>query len=129
MLIVFFAADMTVLPALSVKQSRLVKEVQGYAVIQVLDEATAQEFSVPEGIEVLYTTYNLAEVVQAKTWLPERASVWCACEFNSMRALRKYFGNDQQVGREHIYISSYWKEGVIDDGHKIIKWENAETSA
>jgi NADPH-dependent ferric siderophore reductase len=43
-----------------------------------------------------------------------------------MRALRQYFRNEKQVKRENIYISSYWKLGVSEDGHKTIKQQDAE---
>ncbi len=49
-------------------------------------------------------------------------------EFDSMRALRQYFRNEKEVDRENIYISSYWKQGVSEDGHKVIKREDAESN-
>jgi NADPH-dependent ferric siderophore reductase len=45
-----------------------------------------------------------------------------------MRALRQYFRNDRDVEREFIYISSYWKNGVTEEGHKVIKREDAENN-
>jgi NADPH-dependent ferric siderophore reductase len=45
-----------------------------------------------------------------------------------MRALRQYFRNEKEVDRENIYISSYWKKGVSEDGHKVIKREDAESN-
>ncbi|NVJ56308.1 MAG: siderophore-interacting protein, partial [Vibrionaceae bacterium] len=39
---------------------------------------------------------------------------------------RQYLRNDKQVKRENIYISSYWKQGVSEDGHKVIKQQDAK---
>ncbi len=123
----FMAADMTALPALSAKIKALPKTAKGYAVIQVVDLQDQQAIEAPEGIEVIWLdeSGSLNETVQAQPWLPGDASVWCACEFDSMRALRQYFRNDKNVDRNHIYISSYWKAGVTEDGHKILKQQDA----
>lgn len=122
----FLTADMTALPALSVKIRQLPKDAQGYAIIKVESEADIQEIEAPSGINVQWITGDLAQATRQQTWLEGNAAVWCACEFDSMRALRQYFRNDKQVERENIYISSYWKQGVSEDGHKIIKHQDAE---
>jgi NADPH-dependent ferric siderophore reductase len=43
-----------------------------------------------------------------------------------MRALRQYFRNEKEVERGNIYISSYWKKGVSEEGHKVIKQQDAQ---
>lgn len=124
----FMTADMTALPALSAKIRRLPAEAKGYAVIKVISEQDIQPIEAPQGFEVkwIFEGEQLPDVVRALPWLEGRVSVWCACEFDSMRSLRQYFRNEQQVERENIYISSYWKQGVAEDGHKVIKRQDAE---
>lgn len=126
----FMAADMTALPALSAKIRTLSEEAEGYAVISVLSAADIQPLHAPAGMELIWLTegQNLAEKVRELEWLEGNAAVWCACEFDSMRALRQYFRNEKEVERENIYISSYWKQGVSEDGHKVIKREDAESN-
>ncbi len=123
----FMVADMTALPALSAKVRQLPETAKGYAVIKVLSEQDVQSITVPAGLQVewIFDQDSLDEKVRSLGWLDGDASVWCACEFDSMRALRQYFRNEQQVGRENIYISSYWKHGVSEDGHKAIKQKDA----
>ncbi|MDP5252570.1 MULTISPECIES: siderophore-interacting protein [unclassified Vibrio] len=123
----FMAADMTALPALSAKIKALPNTAHGYAVIQVVDLQDKQSIESPEGIEVIWIdeSESLSDTVKALPWLTGKASVWCACEFDNMRALRQYFRNDKNVERSHIYISSYWKMGVTEDGHKILKQQDA----
>ncbi|MCV5657286.1 siderophore-interacting protein, partial [Escherichia coli] len=77
----------------------------------------------PADMELIWLTeqQTLADSVHELEWLDGNASVWCACEFDSMRALRQYFRNEKEVDRENIYISSYWKLGVSEDGNKMIK--------
>ncbi|MFD2179626.1 siderophore-interacting protein [Veronia pacifica] len=119
----FLAADMTALPALSAKIKRLPENAQGYAVIKVKDEEDQQTLEHPAGVKVIWLkgTESLPSSVRALEWPAGKVSVWCACEFDDMRVLRSYFRNEKDVDRENIYISSYWKEGVTEDGHKVIK--------
>ncbi len=126
----FLAADMTALPALSAKIRTLPKEAKGYAVISVISVADIQPLYAPVGMELIWLTegQSLAEAVRELEWLEGEAAVWCACEFDLMRALRQYFRNEKEVERENIYISSYWKQGVSEDGHKVIKREDAESN-
>ncbi|MDF2155843.1 siderophore-interacting protein [Vibrio sp. CAU 1672] len=125
----FMAADMTALPALSAKVRTLPEEAKGYAVISVISEADIQPLEAPEGMEIHWVTEQpLTDKVRELEWLDGEAAVWCACEFDSMRALRQYFRNEKAVARENIYISSYWKRGVSEDGHKVLKREDAESN-
>ena len=124
----FMAADMTSLPALSVKISKLPSDAKGYAIIKVASEHDKQVLNAPTGMQVDWITENtkLADAVRTYPWLDGQASVWCACEFDDMRGLRQYFRNERQVERDNIYISSYWKQGVTEDGHKVLKRQDAE---
>lgn len=82
----------------------------------------------PTGMQVEWITESttLADAVRTYPWLDGQVSVWCACEFDDMRGLRQYFRNERQVERNNIYISSYWKQGVTEDGHKVLKRRDAE---
>ncbi|NAX22053.1 SIP domain-containing protein [Vibrio sp. V39_P1S14PM300] len=130
----FLTADMTALPALSVKLASLPENARGYAVIEIQDKDDIQALEGPAGVTLDWViadtkTNRFVEKVKAKNWLAGNASVWCACEFESMRALRQYFRNEHGVDREFIYISSYWKNGVTEEGHKVIKREDAKATA
>ncbi|MFM2624570.1 siderophore-interacting protein [Vibrio owensii] len=123
----FMAADMTALPALSAKIRTLPEDATGYAVISVISEADIQALEAPAGMEIHWITeQSLEDKVRSLEWKTGEAAVWCACEFDSMRALRQYFRNEKEVERKNLYLSSYWKQGVSEDGHKIIKREDAE---
>ena len=123
----FMIADMTALPALSAKIKKLPPSAMGYAVIKVTDEADIQILDMPKGIQVHWLTNNetLPATVTSLNWLKGDVSVWVACEFEDMKVLRHYFRNEKQVDKDNLYISSYWKEGTTEDGHKIIKQKDA----
>ncbi|MGL6258744.1 siderophore-interacting protein [Vibrio sp. WXL210] len=124
----FMVADMTSLPALTAKTKSLPDHAQGYAVIQVASKEDIQALALPESMQVIWVTGEdlIEERVRELEWLSDDVFVWCACEFDTMRAMRQYFRNEKNVDREAIYISSYWKRGVTEDGHKVLKKQDAE---
>ncbi|MZI95243.1 siderophore-interacting protein [Vibrio sp. CAIM 722] len=121
----FLAADMTALPALANTLNSLPEDAKGYAVIDIIDSTDKQDLTAPEGMNVIWNIqhpeHTLVDVVKSQPWLDGQCAVWCACEFDSMRSLRQYFRNEHEIERDYIYISSYWKDGVTEDGHKVIK--------
>jgi len=124
----FIAGDMTALPAISVNLALLPDNARGYAVIEVLEEADIQPLAVPENFELHWVINNhqhgsnlLVDAVKALPVLEGDPSVWLACEFTSMRALRQYFHLDLQVKRRNVYASSYWKQGLTEEEHKRVK--------
>lgn len=130
---VYLVADMTALPALSVTLANLPAESKGYAVIEISDPADQQTLLAPAGVKIIWVNAAqdkpLTEVVKTQPWLTGQCAVWCACEFETMRELRQYFRNEREIDREFIYISSYWKNGVTEDGHKVIKRQDAEKNS
>lgn len=125
----FIIGDMTALPAASVSVENLPANARGYAVFEVLTEADRQDLPCHENFQIHWVINPhpdkenscLVDKVTALPWLDGRPSVWAACEFTGMRALRKYFKQDRQVGKEEIYVSSYWKRGLSEDQHKKVK--------
>ncbi|MHA2937874.1 siderophore-interacting protein [Vibrio sp. RC27] len=123
----FTVADMTALPALTAKVRQLPKQAKGYAVIKVTSQDDIQPLDAPSNFQIKWLVEDemLEPNVKALPWLDGIASVWVACEFDSMRALRNYFRSEKEIPKENIYISSYWKRGVTEDGHKVIKQKDA----
>lgn len=123
----FMVADMTALPALSAKIRHLPNDAKGYAVIKVIERDDIKTIETPENIQVIWLLddESLIDHVRPLPWLAGSVSVWVACEFDAMRALRGYFRNEKEVPKDNIYISSYWKLGVTEDGHKVIKKQDA----
>lgn len=95
--------------------------------IYQLNGTDIQHIDAPKNINVIWLSDENSLVKKAKSlpWLSEVASVWSACEFEDMRKLRTYFQNDKDVARGQLYISSYWKRGISEDGHKALKQQDA----
>ncbi|ABM26805.1 Siderophore-interacting protein [Shewanella sp. W3-18-1] len=128
------AGDMTALPAISVNLAKLPNNAVGYAVIEVLSEADIQPLVHPEHVE-LHWVINpeadpegrpLVERIAQLPWLAGEPAVWIACEFNSMRALRRHFKQAHSLPKSHFYTSSYWKIGCNESEHKLVKQEDEQ---
>lgn len=132
----FMVGDMTSLPALTANLNTLPKDACGYFVMEVIHQSDIQDLAGPENIDVHWVinpspgneNSDLLDKVRQLEFLEGRPSVWAACEFNSMRALRHYFRQEKKVERFHVYASSYWKKGVSEDEHKLIKRQDKEAN-
>ena len=126
---VLLIGDMTALPAISVNIERLPTNAVGYVVMEVIDESDIQTLPVPVGVKVKWlvnakpgeNTKLLSNYVRNLTWLEGSPSVWVACEFNCMKILRDYLRIERQLNKDNLYISSYWKHGSNEDGHRDAK--------
>lgn len=128
------AGDMTALPAISVNLAQLPENAKGYAVIEVVSAADIQALEHPENLQLhwVINPYRnsdetpLLSKIQSLPWLTGQVAVWAACEFSSMRTLRRFFKQEQGVPLSHLYVSSYWKLGQSEDEHKIAKQQDRE---
>ncbi|MBJ7538543.1 siderophore-interacting protein [Marinomonas transparens] len=131
----FIVGDMTALPAISVNLETMPRDAQGYAVIEIIEEADKQDIGAPEGMKIVWVINPhpekantlLPDAVKALPWLEGKPNVWSACEFSGMQQLRTYFKKEHHVGKDEIYISSYWKIGNSDEGHKKAKMKDKLT--
>ncbi|MCP3129241.1 siderophore-interacting protein [Shewanella sp. KJ2020] len=124
------AGDMTALPAISVNLAKLPNNAVGYAVIEVLSEADIQPLAHPSNVQ-LHWVINpegkpLAERIAQLPKLEGQGAVWLACEFSSMRALRKLLKQTYDLPKSHFYTSSYWKIGCNEGEHKLVKQEDEQ---
>ncbi|PSW22030.1 siderophore-interacting protein [Photobacterium sanctipauli] len=121
-------ADMTSLTAMAAKLAELPTHAKGHVVIDVPSEQDAQPLPRPEGMELVVNVsskQSLSDAIKALPWQENSdIAVWCACEFSQMREIRRYINSDKGVDRKLCYLSSYWKQGVTEDGHKVLKRED-----
>lgn len=130
----FIVGDMTALPAIMANLNVLPKTAKGYVVLEVVEVADIQNIRVPSAVELHWVVSasdslaknSLVNKVESLAWLEGIPYVWTACEFSSMRALRKYFKVERHVEKDRIYISSYWKKGVDEGAHKIAKRDDSQ---
>ncbi|MCQ1060581.1 siderophore-interacting protein [Photobacterium sp. ZSDE20] len=121
-------ADMTAQTALQGKLALLPETAEGFVVLDVTAEADVQALNLPTGMTLVVNISGgglLSDSVKALDLDCSDLAVWCACEFSEMRAVRSYITSEKGVDRKMCYFSSYWKKGVTEDGHKVLKREDS----
>ena len=126
--------DMTALPAMSVNLEALPEDATGNIIILIRDTADKQDLIKPEGVTVQWLVDAdlganpslLSDAVREVPAIDALAYAWAACEFEAMKLLRQYLRVEHGFGSERLYISSYWKRGLIEDEHKQVKRIDAE---
>lgn len=128
------AGDMTALPALGVNLAALAPDARGFAVIEIQNEADRLDLQKPDGVEVRWlinrepgSQPDLLAGELREIDLPDgKIAAWAACEFSSMQELRTFFRDVLGLSGPSLYVSSYWKAGLVEDDHKLVKREDAE---
>jgi NADPH-dependent ferric siderophore reductase len=128
------AGDMTALPAISANLENLSRDAKGVAVIEIQSESDAVAIAAPDGMELRWLVNpspggrpellaNELRSAAAQAW--GRIAGWAASEFLAMRELRQLLRDDLGLGPQELYISSYWKLGLDESEHKMVKREDA----
>ncbi|WP_180897253.1 siderophore-interacting protein [Martelella soudanensis] len=129
--------DMTALPAIAVNLEALPDDAVGDAVIEIQTEDDRQDLRHPEGVR-LHWVINpepghqpemFEQIVRSLAWRKGRVYAWSATEFEVMRRVRTYLRGECGLGSDQLYISSYWKQGLGEDQHRVVKRADAETAA
>lgn len=129
--------DMTSLPAIGANLERLPPDARGHAIIEVTSESDIQWFDLPPDMRIDWLinphpgsdSERLINALREVEWPPGTPGIWVACEFSAMRKLRRHLIDERGVGKREMYISSYWKLGSSEDGHRVSKREDAQKEA
>ncbi|MFV0574109.1 MAG: siderophore-interacting protein [Vibrio sp.] len=130
---VILVADMTAIPALSAKLLSLNSQASGYVILQLQsDEDRPDLCALPSGMKLITVIGDQPEQLSQAALEHidvniQDTAIWCACEFSTMKAVRTFCNQHKLIQREKSYFSSYWKQGVTEDGHKVIKHQDSET--
>lgn len=122
------AADMAGIPAAAAGLESLPRTAQGAAWFEILDRTDIQPIIAPQGVSVNWvvktdpaeTSDELIEAVK-KVRADKDVSVFVAGEVRIAGTLRDHFRKDFPVSRDLLYVSSYWKNGVVEEEHKKVK--------
>lgn len=123
------AGDMTALPAMAVAIEALPEHAVGHAVIEIQTEEDRQDVRHPEGFEIHWlinpeSGHNpdlFDQAVRSVPWRQGEVYAWCATEFEEMRRARTYLRGERGLAPDQLYISSYWKQGLVEDQHREVK--------
>ena len=121
--------DMSALPAIGANLAALPADAEGYALIEILDDADRQELDSPPGVEIRWLvnpdTEKSAEIIlqeiRAIGSQAGECEAWVAGELGTVRAVRSYLKSELGMQRNQFYASSYWQFGQADEQHRIAK--------
>lgn len=128
------AGDMSALPAISANLERMDRSAKGVAVLEIQHEEDAVAIDAPEGIEIRWLVNPepglhpglLVSALSAIERPKGTIAGWVACEFEAMKKARAFFREEVGVAPRNLYASSYWKLGLNETEHKVVKREDAE---
>ena len=128
------AGDMTALPAICVNLEQLPDNAQGFVLLEIPCKLDCPPIAKPAGLALEWVINPhpgqnpdlLVNAIKAIPWQAGKPGIWTACEFKAMKELRKYYMKERGIDRKQFYISSYWKHGVSEDEHKLIKKTDAD---
>ncbi|AKM07911.1 Siderophore-interacting protein [Pelagerythrobacter marensis] len=130
------AGDMAALPAIAANLEALPGDATGFVALEIQDANDRQALALPPGMQVRWLVNPapgsrpdlLETALRDYGWPAGSVYAWAACEFSAMRRLRSYLRQEQGLGSERLYLSSYWKSGLTEDAHKVVKREDAEAA-
>ncbi|MBT0668292.1 siderophore-interacting protein [Novosphingobium profundi] len=130
------AGDMTAIPAISVNLEALDRTAQGLVVLEIQREEDRIAIDAPEGVAIQWVVNPepgakpelLVEALRAAGWPEGRIYAWAASEFSAMRLMRGYLREERGLSPSELYISSYWKQGLDEESHKLVKREDLEAA-
>lgn len=122
------AVDMTAFPAAAAGIEALPQDARGDIYTAILSEADIQPIKAPDGINIHWIVNpdadqggcELISAIRGRT-LRGDESVFVAGEYETVGNLRSYFRNEKVYPKGQLYISSYWKHGLIESEHKRVK--------
>lgn len=122
------AVDMSAFPAAASGIENLPANAQGDVYAEILSEADVQPINAPDGINLHWivkehapdNNHGLIQTIKNRR-LDGDESVFVAGEYETVGDLRVYFRNEKKYPKEQLYISSYWKRGLVEPEHKQVK--------
>lgn len=128
-----FLGDLAAYPAICANLERLPEDARGTVLIET--PGPLECLPPREHFDIRWvapaddpTESALAAAARALPWRDGRAFVWAAAEFDLMKQLRHHFKRERGLTSKDLYISSYWKRGLQEEAHKLVKREDAEAN-
>ncbi|MEM1236980.1 MAG: siderophore-interacting protein [Pseudomonadota bacterium] len=124
-----FAADLSAMPMALAALEIMPKDAKGIAIFEVTSEEDRQEIDKPDGVEVHWLIHPDSHVsstaqeefIRGMEWPEGRVRTCIAGEQAVIRALRDFLHNEKQLPRGDVYVSGYWKIGLVEDEHQKMK--------
>ena len=105
------------------------RDAKGIAIFEVTVPEDRQDIDMSAGIEVhwlIKPAPNVAsraqeDFIRSMDWPAGRVQTCIAGESGVIRSLLGYLANERNIPRADLYISGYWKIGLVEDEHQMAK--------
>jgi NADPH-dependent ferric siderophore reductase len=123
------AADPSAIPVAAATLEAMPRDAKGIALFEVTSLKDKQAIDAPSGIEIHWIEHskphkNSTEqeaFIRSLEWPDGRVQICVAGESHVIRSLRGFLQNEKQVAKKDLYISGYWKIGLMEDEHQEFK--------
>ena len=123
------AADSSAIPVAAATLEAMPRDAKGIAIFEVPSEADRQEIDAPKGIDMRWLIHAVPtqssraqeDLIRSLNWPSGKVQTCIAGESGVIKSLRGYLRTEKQIPKENLYISGYWKIGLIEDEHQAMK--------
>jgi len=123
------AADPSALPVAAVALEAMPRDAKGVAIFEITSKEDRQEIDIPEGFETHWLVHSDPQraseeqeiLIRSLDWPKGKIQTCIAGESGVIRSLRAFLTHEKNLPKEDIYISGYWKIGLIEDEHQKAK--------
>jgi NADPH-dependent ferric siderophore reductase len=124
-----FGADMAAIPAAAAALEALPGDAVGHAVFEITHDDDIQPMNPPAGIRFHWLVHEdphtsseqQLEFFRALSWPKGIAGIFVAGESGAVSGLRKFLVTERGLDKRAMYISAYWKIGLVEDQHQMEK--------
>ena len=123
------AADPSAIPVVAATLEEMPRDAKGIAIFEVPSEEDRQDIDAPNGIEQHWLVNpnphdpspQQEAFIRNLDWPKGRVQTCIAGEHSVIKALRDFLYKEKKLPRDDVYISGYWKIGLIEDEHQAYK--------
>lgn len=123
------AADPSAIPVAAATLEAMPRDAKGVAIFEVTSDEDRQSIDMPQGIDVHWLIQPDPHIpstaqealIRSLDWPEGRVQTCIAGESSVIRSLRAFLAQEMHLTREDVYISGYWKIGLIEDEHQKTK--------
>ena len=122
-------ADMSAMPAAEAALESLPDDAKGQILFEVQSEDDVRTVEHPKGMLLDWLIHPYPHAHSSKQidaakqieWPTGRIAAFVAGESSVIRAFRAWLLTERQLAKQDVYVSGYWKIGLIEDEHQIEK--------
>ncbi|MEM9138553.1 MAG: siderophore-interacting protein [Pseudomonadota bacterium] len=123
------AADPSALPVAAATLEAMPRDAKGIAVFEITAAEDRQDIDAPDGVEIHWLVHPdphqpstaQEEFIRSLDWPEGRVQTCIAGESGVIKPLRAMMHQEKALPRQDVYVSGYWKIGLVEDEHQKMK--------